>query len=236
MFRKTHLLVILLTGIMYFFAHEYYHNAYPWNDLRKSQIKLMLYTGAHTFLKYDNIDTEFQKMFFLKYWNLQHEMRFNFSKIIEPCKNDMKWRPYHVERTPYMITSANYTKTSLHINSAGQYSRLLIETYSLMNTRKYIGGDSWRIFIKGNSSVPITLIDNLDGTYEVSFLIVEPGQYFVEIHLDYTLCDGLKDPPENFFSQGTINQLHRRVERLCEVLTEIMFWFDFNSPYKQWQI
>uniref|UniRef100_A0A7M5WRG7 Uncharacterized protein n=1 Tax=Clytia hemisphaerica TaxID=252671 RepID=A0A7M5WRG7_9CNID len=71
-----------------------------------------------------------------------------------------------------------------------------------MNTRKTVGGDSWRVFIKGVRSVPSLTIDNLDGTYEVSFLLTEPGYYNVTLSLEYTLCDGFKDPPLRWFNLG----------------------------------
>ena len=48
------------------------------------------------------------------------------------------------------------------------------------------------------------LSDNMDGTYEVSFLLTEPGYYNVTLSLEYTLCDGFKDPPPRWFNLGKI--------------------------------
>ena len=140
--------------------------------------------------------------YFLKYWNLQRNMLLDYGKVMEPCKHDMNWKPYYIERTPYLVTSANYSKATLHLKPAGQYSRLLIEAYSLMNTPKSIGGDSWRVLVKGTASVPVTIIDNMNGSYEASFLILDAGPYFIDLYLEYTLCDGFKDPPLGWFSKG----------------------------------
>ena len=140
--------------------------------------------------------------YFLKYWNLHRRHRFDFKRIMEPCKDDMKWRTYYTERTPYLISSANYSGIQLDIKPAGQFSRVLIESYSLMDTRKRIGGDSWRVLIRGERSVPVTVVDNMDGTYEASFLIKDPGFYQIVLSLEYTLCDGVKDPPPKWFNKG----------------------------------
>ena len=37
---------------------------------------------------------------------------------------------------------------------------------------------------------------------EVVFLVMEPGNYSAQITLDFTLCDGLRDPPEDWIIKG----------------------------------
>ena len=139
---------------------------------------------------------------FLYYWKLHHEMRFDFERIMDPCKNDTKWASYYYDRTPFLITSANLSGVELDIKPAGQYSRIVIKSYSLKNTPKTVGGDSWRVLIKGVRSITPLVMDNMDGTYEASFLVTEPGFYHVILSLEYTLCDGLKDPPPHWFNKG----------------------------------
>ena len=46
------------------------------------------------------------------------------------------------------------------------------------------------------------VFDLQNGSYEVLFLIQEPGVYSVEIYLDHTLCDGFRDPPSDWFQAG----------------------------------
>lgn len=45
--------------------------------------------------------------------------------------------------------------------------------------------------------------DHNDGTYEVMFLAVEPGHYSAQVFLDFTLCDGFRDPPEDWYIKGS---------------------------------
>ena len=70
---------------------------------------------------------------------------------------------------------------------------------------KRTGGDSWRVYIRqGPASLAPMVTDNDDGTYEVMFLALEPGNYSAQVFLDYTLCDGFRDPPEDWFIKGNL--------------------------------
>lgn len=40
----------------------------------------------------------------------------------------------------------------------------------------------------------------------MSFLLLEPGFCDVELYLDYTMCDGMKDPPTNFFQKDILSE------------------------------
>ena len=37
---------------------------------------------------------------------------------------------------------------------------------------------------------------------EVVFLVMKPGDYSAQITLDFTLCDGLREPPVDWFIKG----------------------------------
>lgn len=143
-----------------------------------------------------------QQKTFYKYWTLQRQRRFNYTAIMLPCQHDMEWRPYYPDRNASVITSAKTSRAHLEVKPAGQFTRLIIQSYNLLNTTKYIGGDTWRIFLRGKFSVPVTMIDHRNGTYEAFFLITIPGRYYVELYLEYTLCDGYKDPPPEWFLRG----------------------------------
>ena len=142
--------------------------------------------------------------FFKKFWYLQREYRNNFTKILAPCNNQTEWISHYASRKKHMKTSVNFSHVMLDIQSAGQFSRIVIFSRGLTNKQKFIGGDMWRVFVYGETSVPVTVHDRLDGSYEAIFLITEPGLYYVDLHLDYTLCDGLKDPPSNWFVNGIV--------------------------------
>ena len=92
----------------------------------------------------------------------------------------------------------------MDINPAGEFSRFSIQSQSYNGDPKTIGGDDWRALIWGPSVLAPTVIDHGNGTYEVLFLILEPGTYFVSIVLDYSLCDGMKNPPDYWFMIGKL--------------------------------
>ena len=70
---------------------------------------------------------------------------------------------------------------------------------------KETGGDSWRVHIRqGPASLTPIVVDHNDGTYEVLFLALEPGNYSVQAILDFTLCDGFRDPPEDWYIKGSL--------------------------------
>ena len=76
---------------------------------------------------------------------------------------------------------------------------------------KRTGGDSWRVYIRqGPASLVPMVTDNDDGTYEVMFLALEPGNYSAQVFLDYTLCDGFRDPPEDWFMRGNLVLNHKK--------------------------
>lgn len=90
----------------------------------------------------------------------------------------------------------------MDIKPAGEFSRFSIQSQTSSVQPKTIGGDDWRVLISGPSVLAPTVIDHGNGTYEVLFLILEPGTYFATIVLDYSLCDGMKNPPEYWFMIG----------------------------------
>ena len=86
---------------------------------------------------------------------------------------------------------------------SGHFSRLWIQSVNHERQLKTSGGDSWRVYIKqGPASLAPAVIDHQNGLYEVLMLITEPGTYKTEIYLDFTLCDGYRDPPHNWFQIG----------------------------------
>ena len=87
--------------------------------------------------------------------------------------------------------------------SLGEFSRFYIQSVTSDGRLKRTGGDSWRVYIRqGPASLAPMVVDHNDGTYEVMFLALEPGNYSTQVFLDYTLCDGFRDPPEDWFVKG----------------------------------
>ena len=91
----------------------------------------------------------------------------------------------------------------MDIKPAGEFSRFSIQSQTSNGRSKTVGGDDWRVLIWGPTALAPTVIDHKNGTYEVLFLILEPGTYHASIVLDYSMCDGMKNPPEYWFMLGT---------------------------------
>ena len=103
--------------------------------------------------------------------------------------------------------------TVMDIKPAGEFSRFSIQSQTSNGQPKTVGGDDWRVFIWGPTALAPTVIDHENGTYEVLFFILEPGTYHASIVLDYSLCDGMKNPPDYWFMLGMfITCLH-----LCKI-------------------
>ncbi|XP_068682072.1 uncharacterized protein [Montipora foliosa] len=130
-------------------------------------------------------------------------MRTDWKRILRPCARQMAWGD-HGGYEP-LANRTDATKSYLtrwDIRPAGQFSRFDIQSATQDNLDKKIGGDSWRVHIRGPSSLSPTVIDHNNGTYQVTFLALEPGKYDVEVVLEYSQCDGYKDPPKNWFIKG----------------------------------
>ena len=143
------------------------------------------------------------ELLLLRNWCVERDFRINWRRILEPCKDDTVWNRYKPYWIPSNITTAwrSYVYEK-DIRPAGQYSRFFIQSVAQDGTLRRTGGDSWRVHIRGDEYVPVTIMDHKNGVYEVFFMITEPGKYYADVVLDYTLCDGMKDPPVDWFIKG----------------------------------
>ena len=96
------------------------------------------------------------------------------------------------------------------IRPAGEFSKVFIKSKTSDNRTKLIGGDTWRVYVRGPTNIAATVFDHNNGTYEALFLITEPGVYQLMIYLDYSLCDGFKDPPRDWFIIGDYQAREQR--------------------------
>ena len=137
-------------------------------------------------------------------WCRVHQAKLDWKKYLAPCAKHAKWGislagwKEKVSRT----CATNSFISKWDIRPTGVFSRFFIQSKTTSNHTKNIGGDSWRIHITGASSVSATVFDHNNGSYEVLFLLMEAGSYQIEISLDYTLCDGFKDPPVDWYKKG----------------------------------
>jgi len=140
---------------------------------------------------------------FLIHWNRERSLRTDWWSILKPCFQNTNWKQVKVgweksERSNASTSSIIYQE----FRPAREYSRLFIQSKTKDGRTKIYGGDSWRVYLRGPASFSATVFDHNNGTYEALFLVMEPGVYRLEIYLDYTLCDGLRDPPWNWFIIG----------------------------------
>ena len=141
-------------------------------------------------------------------WCRVREARLDWERYLAPCKNFTVWglgtsalEKGHDVQTQTDALRSYISRWSLR--PAGEFSRLFIRSVTKDYRLKTIGGDSWRVhFRDGPSSFATSVFDLGNGTYEVMFLVMEPGVYRAEIILDYTLCHGFKDPPPDWFKRG----------------------------------
>ena len=134
-----------------------------------------------------------------------YQARIDWKNILAPCSKQTKWmiKNQGWRNKTLRTSAANSFISKWDIRPTGEFSRFFIQSKTSSNQTKLIGGDSWRIHIKGASSVSATVFDHNNGSYEVLFLLMEAGLYQIEISLDYTLCDGFKDPPVDWYKKGT---------------------------------
>ena len=101
------------------------------------------------------------------------------------------------------ILNNKYFFTGYFLYHLGHFSRFFIQSVTKEGIHKNFGGDAWRVYIReGPASLAPQVLDHDDGVYEVVFLVMEPGNYSAQITLDFTLCDGLRDPPEDWIIKG----------------------------------
>ena len=138
---------------------------------------------------------------FQQNWCRMQRARIDLNSLLKPFNYNISWNGESPNRL--LQTDASQSFISLFdIRPAGQFSRFSIQTKTQNGELKFISGDSWRVLLRGPATVSPTVFDHGNGTYEFLFLIMDPGVYKLDITLDYSLCDGYRDPPKNWFIVG----------------------------------
>ena len=133
--------------------------------------------------------------------------RFDWKAILEPCKLDMEWQYRSFGHKA--VKSRTSAKESLLVHyeryPSGYYSKFVFQSRTSDGKNKSTGGDYWRAYLTGKAWITGFVKDLNDGMYEVWFLITEPGNYELNLLLEYSLCEGLRDPPLGWFERGNIH-------------------------------
>ena len=162
-------------------------------------------------------------------WLRQRRARVDWKNMIKPCADNIAWGlvKHHWGKS----NRSNATTSDIifkDIRPAGEFSKIFIQSKTSDNRTKLIGGDTWRVYLRGPTSLAANVFDHNNGTYEAIFLITEPGVYQLMIYLDYSLCDGFKDPPGNWFIIGDI-QGRNHTDGILGSLDEYLVKQPFNN-------
>ena len=162
-------------------------------------------------------------------WLRQRRARVDWKNIMKPCADNVAWG---LVKDHWGKTNRSDATTSdiifKDIRPAGEFSKIFIQSKTSDNRTKLIGGDTWRVYVCGPTRIAVTVFDHNNGTYEALFLITEPGVYQLMIYLDYSLCDGFKDPPRDWFVTGDVQGAHQR-EGVLGPLDEYLVIQPFNN-------
>ena len=219
-------LFLVLLAIITAFIVYIQTNIFDWRTHEQYTMRLIQLRFFRSQRYEPSTETELErfKKHFRFHWYRERKARVDWWAIMKPCYDNMEWRQVKPGWEKHHRTDASKSLIiSQDIQPAGQFSRLFIQSRTKEGRIKTMGGDSWRVYLRGPASLAATVFDHRNGTYEALFLIVEPGEYRVETHLDFSLCDGFRDPPENWFRIGSWK------DSLCLYLSlTIVFYLQHN--------
>lgn len=144
---------------------------------------------------------------FLRTWARVQRAQLDVGELLGACKScvEGKHGPLCAHPDPFQKTDAKSSSISSEIiQPSGDFSRVFIKTRNASGYYRTSGGDGWQVYLKGPSYLTASVFDLGNGTYEVVFLPVIPGEYKLYANLIYTACIGIKKPPET----------HKRLGRL----------------------
>ena len=136
----------------------------------------------------------------------ERKHRINWQEILSPCKGSLKFSSSIYSK---MRTKADSSQIiNKDIRSTGEYSSFRIKTFDYTNMPKIYGGDTWRVYIKGESFIEPYVYDLNNGEYDVSFLLLEPGNYTAAIVMEGSLCSSFVNPPDTWFKKGEVTLIN----------------------------
>ena len=150
-----------------------------------------------------------------KYLNKEREL-YALTSTIDPCRHTpwfghvnlcqrhLQWEKRNLDKL--QRTSVEHSLVKVYIGDKQDMPNMLhVITYTVDNKKKMIGGDYFRTFLVGKSKkfkMNVNLFDFNNGEYSGVFYVPEPGNYELHIILEYSVCEGMTDPPKNWFRKG----------------------------------
>lgn len=137
----------------------------------------------------------------------EEKERFDWKGILGPCQHDIAWKYRNINHgeRPLRTSARESLISNYEINPAGFYTKFTMITRTEAGVTKKVGGDFWRAYLTGAGYQNGVVYDLKDGTYEIWFHIKDPGNYTLNLILEFSLCDGLRDPPAGWFERGNAN-------------------------------
>ncbi|XP_066922504.1 uncharacterized protein [Clytia hemisphaerica] len=130
--------------------------------------------------------------------------RLDYKKMLEQCSKSLKFGTHIYDEN--LRTCPGFTKIiDRKIRETGEYSSFKIKTFDNNNMPKTFGGDSFRVFVNGTSSLEAFVYDLGGGLYESTFLILDPGVYEIKVIMEGSICSSYVDPPDDWFRKGDFN-------------------------------
>ena len=138
---------------------------------------------------------------FLRTWARVQRTQLDVGELLGSCKKCIDNNCNNLD--PYEKTDVKGSYIfGQDIQASGDFSRVFIKTKNGSGFHRTTGGDGWQVYLKGPSILTASVFDLGNGTYEVVFLPVVPGEYRLYANLIYTACIGMKKPPEAHRSLG----------------------------------
>ncbi|XP_031567322.1 uncharacterized protein LOC116302232 [Actinia tenebrosa] len=169
---------------------------------------LLLRTSFSSLAENAEVEIQLESSSFVTDWCRVRKARLDWKELLKPCSKYIQWSS-KVKDTSLRTNATTSTIVFWELNPSGRFSRFVIQSRTKAKIPQKSGGDSWLVRIKGEAYISATVIDHDNGTYEVLFLPMEPGDYQAQIRLDYSLCDGYRDPPPDWFIIGNSQGKHQ---------------------------
>ena len=139
------------------------------------------------------------------------------SDLTFSCRDHLSWTD-RVQNSSHLRTQANaslfqfiiYQKSKMaskELKMRDFVGYIKIKTVDMRGFKKAKGGDWWRATVIGENQQKslrwsVRINDQNDGSYVGVFPIRFSGKFRLEIYLEYSLCEGILDPPFDWFSKG----------------------------------
>lgn len=140
---------------------------------------------------------------FLRTWARIQRTQLDLTELLGPCMKCVEQKCKNTNSREKTDAKASYISRH-NIQPIGDFSRVYIKTKNANGSYRVSGGDGWQVYLKGPSYLTSSVFDLGNGTYEVVFLPVVPGEYKLYAYLIYTACTGIRKPPEAQTSLGKV--------------------------------